>query len=70
VRCDALNAMLLNEFLKDHKAFFEEQYKVKELEATVANLVATVTKQASELQEVSAQLEMSKAAPQTVLNNR
>jgi hypothetical protein len=70
VRYDAVNAMLLTEFLKDHKAFVEKQYKVEELEATGANLVATVTKQASEIQEVSAHLEMSKAAPQTVLNSR
>src|SRR5436309_1487871 len=36
VRYDAVNAMLLNEFLKEHKAFIEEQRKVEKLEATVA----------------------------------
>jgi hypothetical protein len=34
--------MLLNEFLKEHKAFAEERGKVEKLEATVAGLVATV----------------------------
>jgi len=63
VRYDAVNAMLLNEFLKEHR-------KVETLEATVANLVTTVKEQASEMQKVSAQLEMSKATPQTVLNNQ
>jgi len=33
VRSEAENAILLNEFLKEHKAFLEEQRKVQELEA-------------------------------------
>jgi hypothetical protein len=63
VRYDAVNAMLLNEFLKEHK-------KVEGLEGTVATLVATVKEQAAQIQKVSAQLEVSKPAPQTVLNNQ
>jgi hypothetical protein len=63
VRYDAVNAMLLNEFLKEHG-------KVETLEATVANLVTTVKEQAAQIQKVSAQLEVSKAAPQTVENNQ
>jgi hypothetical protein len=55
--------MLLNEFLKEHKAFVEEQRKVEKLEATVAELKG-------QIQKVSAQLEVSKSAPQTVLNNQ
>jgi hypothetical protein len=70
VRYDAVKAMLLNEFLKEHKAFVEEQHKVEKLEATVTNLMATVKEQAAQIQKVSAQLELSKSAPQTVLNNR
>jgi hypothetical protein len=69
VRYEAVNAMLLNEFLKEHKAALEEHRKVEKLEATVAGLVATVKEQASQIQRVSAQLEVSKPAPQTVLNN-
>src|SRR5262245_11563426 len=63
VRYGAVNAMLLNEFLKEHKAFVEEQRKVEQLEKQVAALTAG-------LQKVSAQLEVSKAAPQTVLNDQ
>jgi hypothetical protein len=69
VRYEAVNAMLLNEFLKEHKAALEEHRKVEGLEATVAGLVATVKEQASQIQKVSAQLELSKSARQTVLNN-
>jgi hypothetical protein len=70
VRYDAVNAMLLNEFLKEHKAFVEEQHKVAKLEATITSLVATVKEQAAQIQKVSAQLEVSKPAPKTVLNNQ
>jgi hypothetical protein len=56
VRYDQVNAMLLNEFLKEHQT-------VQELKKQVAELTAG-------LQKVSAQLELNKSAPQTVLNNR
>jgi trimeric autotransporter adhesin len=59
VRYDAVNAMLLNEFLKEHQAFVEEQRKVERLEKQVAALTAG-------LQKVSAELETNRAAPQTV----
>ena len=69
VRYEAVNAMLLNEFLKEHRT-------VQELEATVAQqqkeiqaLTASLKKQASQIQKVSAQLEVSKPAPQMVINN-
>ncbi len=54
VHYDQVNAMLLNEFLKEHR-------KVEQLEKQVAALTAG-------LQKVSAQLELSKPAPQTVKN--
>ena len=66
VRYEAVNAMLLNEFLKEHR-------KVKELtnefQATVAQLTARLDEQASELQKVNAQLQLNRLGPQTV-NNR
>src|SRR5881392_1228892 len=69
VRYEAVNAMLLNEFLKEYRT-------VQELEATVAQqqkeiqvLTASVKEQASQIQNVSAQLEVSKPAPQLVINN-
>jgi hypothetical protein len=63
VRYEAVNAMLLNEFLKEHR-------KVEKLEDTVASLVATVKQQAAQIQKVSAQLELSKPATQTALYNQ
>src|SRR5215510_13140403 len=51
VRYDAVNAMLLNEFLKEHR-------KVEKLEAVVATLVTTVKEQAGQIEKVSAQLEV------------
>src|SRR5262249_33428541 len=48
VRYDAVNAMLLNEFLKEHKAFIKEQRKVQELEATIATLAQAVKQQAAQ----------------------
>jgi hypothetical protein len=61
VRYEAVNAMLLNEFLKEHST-------VQELKKEIATLTATVKEQAAQIQKVSAQLEASKHAPQ-VANN-
>lgn len=63
VRYEQINAMLLNEFLKEHR-------KVQELESTVASLVATVKHQAVQIQRVSAQIQLSKEGPQMVANDR
>jgi trimeric autotransporter adhesin len=62
VRYEAVNAMLLNEFLKEHK-------KVEALEGIVTSLAATVNEQAAQIQKVSAQLEASIRAQQTVVSN-
>ena len=43
MRYDALNAMLLNEFLKEHRKVEEEQAAIGRLETTAANQVATIT---------------------------
>ena len=56
VRYDAVNAMLLNEFLKEHKAFVEEQHKVQKLEANAAQQQKQIEALAVGLQKVSAQL--------------
>jgi len=63
VRYDAVNAMLLNEFLKEHR-------KNEQQEATIARQQKQIDALTAGLQKVSAQLEVSKAAPQTVVNNR
>ena len=63
VRYDAVNAMLLNEFLKEH-------HKVEELESVVAQLIKQVKEQALQIQEVNAKLEASKPAQQVAANNQ
>jgi hypothetical protein len=62
--------MLLNEFLKEHNAFVEEQRKVREQGATIARQQKQIEALTAGLQKVSAQLELSKSEPQTVLNNQ
>ena len=70
VRYDPVNAMLLNEFLKEHKAFVEEQLKVQEQSGTIARLEEQIEALTAGLQKVTAQLELNKSTPQTVLNNQ
>jgi hypothetical protein len=70
VRYDQVNAMLLNEFLKEHKAFVAEQRKTQQQGATIARLEQQIEALTAGLQKVSAQLELNKTAPQTVLNSQ
>jgi hypothetical protein len=67
VRYDQVNAMLLNEFLKEHRKVEEQGRKIEEQEATIAQLrkgvetvVAHAKEQDSKIQQVSAQIELSK----------
>ncbi len=82
VRYEAVNAMLLNEFLKEHRKVQEQNRKIQEQHATITELKSTVAQQqkglqtvtgrldeqAAQIQKVSAQLEASKPAPQVVTN--
>ena len=77
VRYEQVNAMLLNEFLKEHKKVQAQERKAQEQEATIAQLkkgmevlTASLKEQAAQIQKVSAQLAVSKPAPQMVVNNR
>jgi uncharacterized coiled-coil protein SlyX len=77
VRYEAVNAMLLNEFLKEHRKNEEQQAIIMQLKSTDAKQEAIIAKQqrqiealAASLQKVSAQLEVNKPAPQIVLNNQ
>ena len=63
VRYEAVNAMLLNEFLKEHRKNEEQQAMIARLEKQVEALAAG-------LQKVSARVESSESAPQTVFNNQ
>ena len=85
VRYGAVNAMLLNQFLKEHKAFLEEQRKVQERQAAITQLQSTVAQQQKDFQARIAQLgkradeqasqlqevsaQLNQPAPKTVLNN-
>ena len=75
VRYEAVNAMLLNEFLKEHRKVQEQEAAITQLKSSTAKQEATIAKQQRQiealtagLQKVSAQLEVSKPAPQTVAN--
>jgi hypothetical protein len=75
VRYDAVNAMLLNEFLKEHKKVEEQQASIADLKSTVALqqkemqvFTAQLKEQAAQIQKVSAELEASKPAPKVVVN--
>ena len=77
VRYEAVNAMLLNEFLKEHRKVESQARKIQEQETMITQLkrgmetvVARLEEQAAQIQKVSAQLEGSKTAPQVVGNNR
>jgi hypothetical protein len=70
VRYDQVNAMLLNEFLKEHKKIEEQEVTIsqlkKELQATAANQQKQIEVLTAGLQKVNAQLELNKLAPQVV----
>jgi Chaperone of endosialidase len=63
VRYEAVNAMLLNEFIKEHRTVQGQQ---KEIDA----LKAELKEQKALIQKVSDQLEVRKPAPQMVVNNQ
>jgi len=76
VRYEAVNAMLLNEFLKEHRKMDAQEHKIREQEATISELkkdlqtvVARLKDQDSKIQGVSAELEMSKRSPHVVATN-
>jgi predicted RNase H-like nuclease (RuvC/YqgF family) len=77
VRYEQINAMLLNEFLKEHRRGEEQDCKIQKQESTIAelkseirNLGTMVSEQTSELRNVSAQLQISHAAAQEIASNQ
>jgi hypothetical protein len=74
VRYEAVNVMLLNEFLKEHRELQEQKAIVARLKqdfrSTVAELNARFKEQDSRIERVSAQIEMSNPAPQMAANER
>src|SRR5204863_3679927 len=55
VRYEAVNAMLLNEFLKEHRKNEEQETTIAELKSGLTALADMVKAQASQIQQVSAQ---------------
>ena len=70
VRYEAVNAMLLNEFLKEHRKVQAQDRKIEKLEGTVAQFEAGLKEQAAQIQKVNDRLQLSKAAPPMVVNNQ
>jgi hypothetical protein len=68
VRYDAVNAMLLNEFLKEHRTVEELQANAAEQQKEIKALATIVKEQAARLEKVTAQLEASRIAAQVVAN--
>jgi len=76
VRYEAVNAMLLNEFLKEHKQVEQQQATIAQLKSTVVLqqkgievLTAQLKEQGAQIQNMSARLDVGKPFPQLVLNN-
>jgi hypothetical protein len=63
VRYDAVNAMLLNEFLKEHR-------KVQQMEKALADVTSQLKEQAAQIQKVSARLQIDTSVPTRVVTNR
>jgi hypothetical protein len=70
VRYEAVNAMLLNEFLKEHHQVQEQDRQLKRQDATIAKQQKQIEALTAGLQKVNDKLELSKPAPQTVINNQ
>jgi hypothetical protein len=63
VRYDAVNAMLLNEFLKEHR-------QVQEQRKQIEKLTAQLKEQADQIRKVNDKVEMNRGVPQTVVSDR
>jgi len=76
VRYEQINAMLLNEFLKEYKKVEDQQATIVKLKSTVAQqqkgmevLTADLKEQAAQIRKVSAQVQMTKPAAKVALSN-
>jgi uncharacterized coiled-coil protein SlyX len=75
VRYEAVNAMLLNEFLKEHGKVKTLQAKASEQDTMVTELKSTIAKQQKQiqaltagLQKVNQRIELNKATPRVAVN--
>ena len=74
VRYEAVNAMLLNEFLKEHRKVEEQRAMIaqqrKDFEAKIAKQERQIEALTATVQKVSDKIELSKTASQLVANRR
>jgi len=63
VRYEAVNAMLLNEFLKAHR-------RIEEQDKRIDQLTAQLNEQAEQIRKVNDKVEMNRPAPQVVVDNQ
>jgi hypothetical protein len=61
VRYEQINAMVLNEFLKEHKRVEEQEVTIRDLRKDLDVLTARLKEQAAEIKKVSAQVEMRRS---------
>ena len=70
VRYEAVNAMLLNEFLKQHHKVEKQEATIAQQQKEIKVLTASLEAQASQIKKVSDRLDVSRPAPQLVVHNR
>jgi septal ring factor EnvC (AmiA/AmiB activator) len=68
VRHEAVNAMLLNEFLKEHRRVQKQEATIAQQQKEIATLAAQLKEQAALIQKVSAQLKSSGPSPHLASN--
>ena len=69
VRYEQINAMLLNEFLKEHKKIEDQQASIGQLKSEMKTMVAQLQEQAEQIQKVSAQFQATQDAPRLTAKN-
>ena len=68
VRYEAVNAMLLNEFLKAHRRIEEQDARLAKQDAAIAKQQQQIEKLTATLQEVSNEVRLNKPAPKLAAN--
>jgi hypothetical protein len=70
VRYEAVNAMLLNEFLKEHRKVEAQDCRIQEQQKQIEKLTAQLQEQAEQIRKINDKVEMNRPAPQMAVNYR
>ena len=70
VRYEAVNAMLLNEFLKEHRKLEAQDCRLQEQQKQIEKLTAQLQEQAEQIRKINDKVEMNRPAPQMAVNYR